>query len=459
MTDLSPTTILIAIGILTLLAIGLTWLAHRYPYAILVTLLFGLLLQEQMIRYLRFALEAPGYLIQGASLWKELLLVALILALALRWLRGADLAIRFQWFDLLVLALLLLAMAHSIFSIDPLAGVAAIRNLFEPLLVFYLVRVINPSPRALRKTLWALLVVGVLISALGIWQALAWESSTFERWGYLHPERWIPTVAVDGGFRFRPSSTVAGPNILGSFNALFAALALGLALTTTGRKRWAAAAAVPLFLLGLVYTYSRSGMLTLGVSGVVFLLVTLWQPDLRSRARAFFARRWVLPVTLLLITGFAAALAISGMGARLTGSLTTLTSQFHMQDKVEALSFVLQHPAGIGMGQAGPRDGLFFPEVAGYDVESSLFQIALDMGIWGLALWLALIGWLWSAFWKTWQGSTSSEVRVVAAIATCLWPGYVLAFLFLPLMQSMALMSWLWFLSGIGIRYQVSGVS
>jgi hypothetical protein len=451
-TDLSATTLLIAIGVLTLLAIGLTWLAYRRPYAILLALLFGLLLQEQMIRFLRFALEAPGYLIQGASLWKELLLVALILALALRWFRGADLAIRFQGFDLLVLALLLLAMAHSVFSVDPLAGVAAIRNLFEPLLAFYIVRAINPSPRALRKTLWALLGAGVLISVLGIWQALAWDGSTFERWGYLHPDRWIPTVAVDGGFRFRPSSTVAGPNILGSFNALFAALALGLALTTSGRKRWAAAAAFPLFLLGLVYTYSRSGMLTLGVSGAVFLLAILWQPDLRSRGRAFFARRWVLPATLLFIVGFAAALVISGMGARLTGSLTTLTDQFHAQDKVEALSYVLQHPAGIGMGQAGPRDGLFFPDVSIYEVESSLFHLALDMGIWGLALWMAIIGCLWSALWKAWQHGTSSEVRLVAALAACLWPGYLLAFLFLPLMQSMALMAWLWFLSGAGIR-------
>ncbi len=65
----------------------------------------------------------------------------------------------------------------------------------------------------------------------------------------------------------------------------------------------------------------------------------------------------------------------------------------------------------------------------------------IELAFWGLAL---------AQIWRNWQTVDSPELRVVAGTAFTAWLGSLVAFLFLPLMQSISLMVWLWFLLGLG---------
>ena len=448
-----PTTpillILIVNGVLLLAFTGL--IAYRQPYAMLIAFLIGLLFQEQIIRYLSFALSTPDYLIRSISLWKEVVLAAMVIGMILRGLLRVRFTLRFRKLDWLVIAIFVVALTHVVLAPDRLAGLAAARNYFTPLLLFYIARSIPPERESYTKALWIILALGVLISLLGTWQTLGWQAATFERWGYVHPERWIPTVYAGDVLRFRPSSTLAGPNVLGAFNVLFIGLAAALMIFDRTRRRWFAAAAIPVFLVGVIFSYSRSALLTLLVSTVVAVIALLARGDTRSRVLRKLINPWVLAVGVLLISAFVITLLVSGMAMRLSETLGSVTEQFHFVDKIEGVQDLLRSPAGIGMGQVGPRDGLFFPEVAPYNVESSLLQIGMDMGIYGLLMWLTFITWVLVDLWRNWSTDTPPTIRLFAIITFCLWPGYLLAFIFLPVMQSLALMGWLWALSGLGI--------
>jgi len=433
---------------LLLLAAGAYAGSARRGHLWLLGLLAGLLLQEQFIRILDHMLAAPDVLVRFASLWKEALLAGLACRMLAVWYREPGSRPGLRAPEVALLVLYAIAVVHALFSPDRLAAVAALRNLFEPVLLLYLARTFAPPRPTLRRALQFGLILMSAIAALGLWQALAWPQEAYETWGYVREEGWIPTVWALGRLRFRPSATLAGPNVLGEMEAVFLVLAAGMAVTLEGRGRRLAAASLPLLSAALVYTYSRSGLLTLSVAVLVFLASLAQRPALRARIRAMFSNRLLLAAAMALAAGLAAVLALSGMAGRIFASLNSFSGQFHVQDKLEALRFLLQHPAGVGMGLAGPRVGLFFPKTYAYHVESSLLQIALDMGLWGLMAWLLWAGLLWLDLWRIWGSSPDPERRLLAGAMACLLPGLALSFLTLPLMQNLTLMAWVWSLTG-----------
>ena len=178
-----PTTpillILIVNGVLLLAFTGL--IAYRQPYAMLIAFLIGLLFQEQIIRYLSFALSTPDYLIRSISLWKEVVLAAMVIGMILRGLLRVRFTLRFRKLDWLVIAIFVVALTHVVLAPDRLAGLAAARNYFTPLLLFYIARSIPPERESYTKALWIILALGVLISLLGTWQTLGWQAASFLR--------------------------------------------------------------------------------------------------------------------------------------------------------------------------------------------------------------------------------------------------------------------------------------
>ena len=105
------------------------------------------------------------------------------------------------------------------------------------------------------------------------------------------------------------------------------------------------------------------------------------------------------------------------------------------------------------MGLVEPKGALTLIEAGGaYHVEGSLFQIAMEMGVWGLAAWLAFWGVALARIYRNFQALESVHLKVLTGTAFAGWLGSLAAFLFLPLMQSISLMVWLWFLLGLGYQ-------
>ena len=103
------------------------------------------------------------------------------------------------------------------------------------------------------------------------------------------------------------------------------------------------------------------------------------------------------------------------------------------------------------MGMVSPKGALELMQVESkFHVEGSLFQIALEWGIWGFVLWMAFIGNSMKKIWEGWRTVQDLQPRLFLGTAFTGWVVALIAFIFLPLMQSVNLMIFLWFLLGMG---------
>ncbi|MCX6071606.1 MAG: hypothetical protein NTU91_12250, partial [Chloroflexi bacterium] len=172
----------------------------------------------------------------------------------------------------------------------------------------------------------------------------------------------------------------------------------------------------------------------------------------RIQAPASSPRRVVLVAACAAVLVSAFALTRLGVFSVLASTITHLTSEFHYIDSVAAIQNLISNPGGVGLGMVEPKGAISLIEMGGlYHVEGSLFQIAEETGVWGLGLWLLFWGTALVRVYRAWSGLKDASLRTFAGAAFAGWLGSLVAFLFLPLMQSISLMVWLWFLLGTAV--------
>jgi hypothetical protein len=443
--------------VLVVLLVGLPTIAigWRRPYPILLVLVLLVPFRNFVTRWLMVHTELSVGQITGLGRWWFALIAGLLVVAAIRWVqawRAGAPRPRLWTVDILAGASILIAMVHTALSPQPDAALTSFRGYVQPMVVYFVARQFRPSRKELQWALVGLLIVGTLMAAFGLLQGLTWDEVDYRANGYVRQNGDLvtPPIHLRGILYVRPASTVSGPNELGVDMMVLSAVAILTAVFTRGAKRSAAAGLAVLFVLGLVMTYSRSSFLGyLVMLAALFFLLRRW---ILRRWRSFRQRTRALAVgaALLAALGLVAVGFISGFNLVLSRTLETLQTQYHYVDTVDAVRYLLAHPAGVGMGLVAPKGALSLLAVqARYHVEGSLLQIAMEMGVWGLALWLALFvaGVLHAG--RQFRVVDSPSLRIVTGAAAAGWAGSLGAFVFLPLMQSISLMVWLWFLLGV----------
>ena len=358
--------------------------------------------------------------------------------------------------DLLLALLLVLSLLATVASSDLPAAITSFRGYMQPLAVFALARAIGPSRREFRFFIVLWLIVGLLMAGLALWQATAWTEADYRAEGYVRQDgELVAPYAWSGGQRYlRPASTVSGPNELGLDMVLMLLLAVVWLLSVRrSRSTLALAFLAMLFTAGLGVSASRSALLAFVVATVAMAFLywdaivnRLQSAEGRSRNRFLLALAAAVALVAVLLGG-------SGLITLGIETVRSFAQQYHYLDSIEAIRYLAAHPAGVGMGLVEPKGALALIEAGGtYHVEGSLFQIAMEMGIWGLAAWLAFWGVALARIYRNFQALNSVHLRVITGAAFAGWLGSLVAFLFLPLMQSISLMVWLWFLLGVGYQ-------
>jgi len=358
--------------------------------------------------------------------------------------------------DLLLALLLVLSLLATVASSDLPAAITSFRGYMQPLAVFVLARAIGPSRREFRFFIVLWLIVGLLMAGLALWQATAWTEADYRAEGYVRQDgELVAPYAWSGGQRYlRPASTVSGPNELGLDMVLMLLLAVVWLLSVRrSRSTLALAFLAMLFTAGLGVSASRSALLAFVVATVAMAFLywdaivnRLQSAEGRSRNRFLLALAAAVALVAVLLGG-------SGLITLGIETVRSFAQQYHYLDSIEAIRYLAAHPAGVGMGLVEPKGALALIEAGGtYHVEGSLFQIAMEMGIWGLAAWLAFWGVALARIYRNFQALNSVHLRVITGAAFAGWLGSLVAFLFLPLMQSISLMVWLWFLLGVGYQ-------
>ena len=360
--------------------------------------------------------------------------------------------------DVLLTLIVILGIGSTLASPNFSAAVTSLRGYLQPLGAYLLARLIWPSRRGLRGLLVLWLIVGLIMAGYALWQATVWTEVDYRSEGYVRQDGdlVVPYAYIQGRRYLRPASTVSGPNEL-AIDMVLVFLLSGIWLFSSRGLRRVALGGLSLLSVGaLAATVSRSAFL--GFLTALAAVAVLYWERLRIRIASASAR-----TRAGILLGGAAGLAVLALVLGSFGifkfvgeTISRLTQAYHVRDSVEAIEYLVQHPQGVGMGLVEPKGALSLIEAGGtYHVEGSIFQIAMEMGVWGLAAWLAFWAAALAQIWRNWRALQSLELKVVTGAAFAGWLGSLVAFLFLPLMQSISLMVWLWFLLGIGYASRV----
>lgn len=431
----------------------------RRPFTALAALVLLIPLRDFSTRWLNVHTSLSVADVTAIGRWWFALIGGLLIIAGLQWvtrLRRMRKVDRPELADLLLGLVVAIAVAATLASPERNAGFTSLRGYLQPMGVFLLARSFTPGRTELRRLLYGWLGVGFVVAVFGLVQAASWTEPDYRREGYVRQsgELVAPVATVAGELYLRPVSTVSGPNELGLDMVLLLSMAaLWLVSVPRNRSSFALAFLAVLFTAGLGASASRSALLAF-VAASVGMVILYWDAIVnRLRSREGRSRNRFLLALAAVVALVAVLLGSSGLITLGMETVRSFAQQYHYLDSIEAIRYLAAHPQGVGMGLVEPKGALALIEAGGtYHVEGSLFQIAMEMGVWGLAAWLAFWGVALARIYRNFRTLNNVHLRVITGAAFAGWLGSLVAFLFLPLMQSISLMVWLWFLLGIGYQ-------
>ncbi|MGB2897457.1 MAG: hypothetical protein WBB65_15015 [Anaerolineales bacterium] len=448
---------LIVVVVLGTIAFIIGW---RRPFAVLSALILLIPFRDLSIRWMNASTDLSPEWVNAISRWWFVLVLSLLAVVVIRWaidwIRSRVMP-KIHVIDVFFLLVCAIAVISTLFSPNKGAGFTSLRGYLQPMAVCVLARAIHPSKEHLRTLLILLLIVGVIMVAFEFWQVFGWTEADYRAHGYVRQngELVTPTIQVRGQPYIRPTSTVSGPNELGVSMLLLSMGAFFGALYFDGRLRILLGWLTPIFLLGVMLTFSRSAFLGL-IAAIIAATILLIKPQLANNKemggrRGYKTLAFIAGLVILVIL----VLVVSGNLRHISNTLSHLTQEYHIRDSLDAARFLIENPGGVGMGMVEPKGALTLMAAESlYHVEGSLFQIAIEMSILGLVIWLAFwcVGLM--QIWQMWGELKQPGLRVLTGTAFAGWIGALVAFVFLPLMQSISLMVWLWFFFGFALESQ-----
>lgn len=436
--------VLAGLGGVSLLAV---W---EMPAVSFTLLLAGLVLHPFVFRVLAAKVGLSASLLVALGLWKELLiavLIAYVLLLVLS--RGIPTAFRLRRSDLFLVGFAALGVLGVLFSKTPVAAAYALRNYLEPFTIYMLARTLPLKTEQVRQLLAVLVTLTVLNSLFGVVQATVLGLPFYYSWGFLTPEGQLPTAfRIGASAQARGAGTLTGPNELGIYLVMMIAVVVFFFEQRGGSARRFVRVALVTLLLGLVFTFSRSALLGLGI-GLVLPLA--WRRLWRGISVSWML---LLGVSALLALGIVWQAGLVDHLAR-TVTLEDSSAQGHLDSWAASVALMLEAPFGVGLGLVGARAGRFGSIEQRYHTESTYFQVGMELGWLGLCLYLGLLLMLGLELWLVVRrgpdiGRRLGQTALAALAATSV------AFLFLPLAQTLAAASGLWLLVGLAQRPMLS---
>jgi hypothetical protein len=423
-----------------LLAVAIPVVLRR-PAAALYLFILGLPLHN-LVMSLLYGGGVRGGALDAIQAWKEILLAAALLSVAVAALRARALPFRPGLLDYLALVFAAFVVLYAIIPQSALGGHAGARAVLYGLrhdLVFVAAYFLGRSVRPdIRRVRWTIVGAAAAVAAWGLIEVYAvpiewWRHSGAV--GYFHrelgydyhgpaglPENFAFNTS-DGLFR-RLVSTFVSP--LATAYMLVVALLL---LATTRRRLRLAAPLAAVCAAGLLWTFSRSSIVALAIGLVV--LAGAWR------------RWWPLPAAVVVVAAglgfaaifhtvaprthwFASDLPYQQAQAKAKGPLpkdSGLSGTYsvgepsfrsHLNSLRDGIKTVAKHPQGYGLGNAGTTAQRFHVRLeAG---ESNYTELGVETGLAGA---LAFIAWSLALLAGLVRAAWSGD-RAAAAIAAAL---------------------------------------
>ena len=422
-------------------------IVRRTIYMLLLIVMVGVVFHAPLS--VGFGVLLPEYAL-GIKAWKELLLVALCLLVAVEVTRQKMWQLLLN--DWLIRLAVIFAAIH--FLLLPLmwpgVEIAVAGLMIDLRFIAYFVAVysmLQLYPGWRRPLLIGAAVSAALSMLFGVLQVTVLPHDVLSHIGYSR-DTIVPYLTVDQNYDFiRITGTLRGPNPLGIYAGLIVTVCVSLLLCAKDALRqrhkflpWVVGLTGLMSLVVLWFTYSRSAKLALAAALAVVLL---------SR----FVGKTTKGVWLAL-----AASALLAMGGLYVVKDTTFVSNVilhedpeeggnvnsndeHVRSLVDGTDRMLRQPLGAGIGSTGS------PSLLGEDgliIENHYLYIAHEVGWFGLAVFLALFG---TVLWFLWQRRGDWLALTLFASGV----GISVAALFLPVWADDTVAIVWWGLAGIAL--------
>jgi hypothetical protein len=420
----------------------------RRPIVALYAFVVGLAVHNAVFMLL-FSAGAEGWQLTVAQAWKEILLAVALLRVARDAARARSLPFRPGWIDALALGYVAVVALYLVIPQSTLGGEAgtkaelyALRHHLLPVAAFVLGRAVVPAREELRRIAYLVLGVAAVVAAAGIVEEYAVSLSAWRTLGAADyfseqldfgahtgpaglPENWVLNSS-DGVFR-RLVSMLLSP--LGAAYLFVVALLLSTAVQPRARRALFRGAQVLVF-AGLLFTFTRSGIFALA-GGLVVLALALRRPAPLAAAAAVLAigigfaalfpriapETAFFPEDIPIQEAIAAEKGGLPEGTPLEVGLTDPSSESHLSELRRGGDSLADHPQGYGLGNSGQTAQRFGAESrAG---ESVYLELGADLGVAGLALWVAFsLAVLVALLARAWRLPDPADRRVTAAVGS-----------------------------------------
>ncbi len=339
--------------------------------------------------------------------WPELLLLLALLLTTILMIRDQNIA-RAIWRPELNRFMIVYAVLHAVVYIvvrpDTAAALVAAAFNLRFFAMFLLARVLVLRFRVvrLRQVAVAIALVGAaLVVIFGALQVLVLPNDILTHVGYGFERGQVqPYLTIDENPNYvRINSTLRGPNPLGAYVAVMLLVAGGWLLAKPKRWHWwklGLFAAAGITLWG---SYSRSAWISLGAA--LLAVGAIWASQ-HDRYRRWLVKLAVLGLLLL---------PVGWLGLHQTSFYEHVVLHNNLSDnrpltsdsgRVNAykrnLKVVIDNPMGTGPGTAGTAS--FYNDDVTRISENYYIQIAQEVGITGLFVFLCIIGFVGGQLWR-----------------------------------------------------------
>lgn len=388
--------------------------------------------------------------------WHDAIVAGIALAAVIAWLRQPR---RPTLLESIIVVMLAVGALYVVVSPVRLTALYAYRTLYEPA-VLLLAIVVLARTRGLPERLVGTAATA-FVSAASAAALFTWLQVYVLGFHYLNVFYTVPgqplhwSYLATGLNQPRGIGTLTSPN---EFGAVLAIAMILLAVPNLVRapgwvRTWLFVACA----LGLLLSFSRSGMLAAAVGLIVVAFLTRHQ-WLRPLPKDLTARRILSFLTPVVVGLALTTLVFNTSGAAVLVQETVQGSEPSAQGRPasvrQGITIVLSNPLGLGLGTAGPK-AIRFGESAGANrilTEMWYLVYAIQVGVIGLAL---LIATALVIFVGLWRSRASPISRGAIAMGFGLGAGA----LFIPILDEPTVFIPLWAFSGLALATAAVRVS
>jgi O-antigen ligase len=389
------------------------------------------------MQFLKIETTLPKTALLGLSMWKEWVLLILVLRLLIkRSTQSINLNTNF------LIAVFVVYTAFFIFvSDDIITGLYGFRGTVEPFAFYFIAKNLRLGNNKLKKLLTYVNAMAIIVVIFGIIQVFLLGLPFLMKYraenGILANSH---TALIGGQTVLRGSSTFTSPNHLGMYLAILTLVALG-EFSERRKVQIRDMLIIGTFIIGLIISLSRSSWLAF-VIGFFSLFI--------------FRRR--IKKTLIILTIVFTLISIPFlikfnvfMRISDTVALTDPSAASKLPSMLHGISIVLQHPLGLGLGMTGPRS-LYFTNTLQYHSENFYVLMAMEIGIIGLCLYLAIIHSVLIQLYKTYRRTQNLFHKGITMGTLIAVIGAYTGTMFIPSLQEISVAALLWLFIGLSLN-------